>query len=195
MQQRIGPWIDERSNSTPFYVVGADQPRVHVTLDSTIRSASTLRSALSGGVPIPAGAQAAAGGDAHMTVYQPSTDTMWEFYHASSESDGWHADWGGVMQHVSTNPGYYSNAAFDGLAPNAGWNWGTTASSLPMIGGTVMISELQAGHIDHALAMNIPSPCSLWISCPAQPPDSTSSDMSNCLLKRARMQLDPPLYP
>src|SRR5437764_100861 len=92
MQQRIGPWIDERSNSTPFYVVGADQPRVHVTLDSTIRSASTLRSALSGGVPIPAGAQAAAGGDAHMTVYQPSTDTMWEFYHASSESDGWHAD-------------------------------------------------------------------------------------------------------
>ena len=193
MQQRIGPWIDERSNSTPFYVVGADQPRVHVTLDSTIRSASTLRSALSRGVPIPAGAQAAAGGDAHMTVYQPSTDTMWEFYHASSESDGWHADWGGVMQHVSTNPGYYSNAAFDGLAPNAGWNWGSTASSLPMIGGTVMISELQAGHIDHALAMNIPSPCSVWFSWPAQRTDGTSSDMSNCMLEGARLQLDPSL--
>src|SRR5437763_10194968 len=133
-QQRIGPWIDERSNSTPFYVVGRDQAKVPVTLDSAITSAPVLRSALSSGVPIPDGATQAAGSDAHMTVYQPSTDTMWEFLHASLQSDGWHATWGGVMQHVSGNPGHYSNAAFGGLASLAGWNWGSTASSLPIAG-------------------------------------------------------------
>src|SRR3954452_17055503 len=152
MQLKIGPWISERSNSAPFYVVGGDQPKVRVTLDSSAAGALSLRSLLASGVPIPAGAQPAAGGDAHMTIYQPSTDTMWEFWHASLESDGWHADWAGAMQHVSSNPGYYSNAAWDGLDPLQGWNWGSTASSLPMIGGTVMISELEAGHIDHALA-------------------------------------------
>src|SRR5947207_863713 len=31
---QIGPWIDERSNSTPFYVVGADQPKVPVKIDT-----------------------------------------------------------------------------------------------------------------------------------------------------------------
>ena len=35
VQLKIGPWISERTNSTPFYVVGADQPRVPVTLDSS----------------------------------------------------------------------------------------------------------------------------------------------------------------
>ena len=97
------------------------------------------------------------------------------------------------MQHVTSNPGYYSNAAWDGLDPLQGWNWGSTASSLPMIGGTVMISELEAGHIDHALAMNIPAPCSTWFSWPAQRTDGTSTDYSHCLLEGAHLRLDPQL--
>ena len=63
---------------------------------------------------------------------------------AESFLAAWHADWAGAMQHVSTNPGYYSNLAWDGLGATEGWNWGSTASSLPMIGGTAMISELKA---------------------------------------------------
>src|SRR3954447_2161743 len=192
-QLKIGPWIDERYNSTPFYVVGAKQPPVHVTLDSTNGTAVYLRKVLSRGVPIPNGARPAAGSDGHMTVYQPATDTMWEFYRATLEADGWHADWGGAMQPVSTNPGYSSNLAWDGLASNVGWNWGSTASSLPMIGGTVMIKELQAGHIDHALAVNLPAPCKTWFSWPAQRTDGTSTDMSNCMLEGARLRLDPSL--
>jgi hypothetical protein len=193
MQLKTGPWIEERSNSTPWYVVGNDQPKVPVTIDNNPVGANLLRNALSSGVPIPAGAQPAAGVDAHLTIYQPSTDTMWEFWHASLESDGWHADWGGAMQHVSTNPGYYSNLAWNGLGALDGWNWGSTASSLPMIGGTALISELKAGHIDHALAMNIPSPCQTWFSWPAQRTDGTSSDLSNCTLEGAHLRLDPKL--
>jgi hypothetical protein len=192
MQQRIGPWIDERSNSTPFYVVGNDQPKVQVRLDNSPYGAASLRNVLAQGVPIPYGARPAAGVDAHMTIYQPSTDTMWEFWHASLEADGWHADWGGAMQHVSTNPGYYSNLAWDGLGRTLGWNWGSTASSLPMIGGTAMISELRAGHIDHALAINLPAPCKGWFSWPAQRTDGTSSD-TNCLPEGAHLRIDPKL--
>src|SRR4051812_34776004 len=183
MQLKIGPWISERSNSTPFYVVGNDQPKVRVTVDSSSLGALKLRNLLAAGVPIPAGAKQAAGVDAHLTVYQPSTDTMWEFWHASFESDGWHADWGGAMQHVSTNAGYYSNSVWDGLDVLQGWDWGSTASSLPMIAGTAMLSELRAGNIDHALAINIPEPCKTWFSWPAQQTDGTSAQLSTCMLE------------
>jgi hypothetical protein len=192
-QLQIGPWIDERSNSTPFYVVPKSQAKVPVKLDTTPAGFTTLQSVLDKGVPIPSGAQPAAGVDAHLTVYQPSTDTMWEFWHASRQSDGWHAGWGGAMQHVTSNPGYYSNLAWGGLLSTEGWNWGSTASSLPIIGGTVLIKELKAGHIDHALAMNIPNPCSVWFSWPAQRTDGGSTDYSNCTLEGAHLRLDPSL--
>ena len=192
-QLGIGPWIDERSNSTPWYVVSKDQRKVPVKLDTTASYATSLQAVLNKGVPIPSGAHPAAGVDAHLTIYQPSTDTMWEFWHASLQSDGWHAGWGGAMQHVTTNPGYYSNAAWIGLPSTDGWNWGSTASSLPMIGGTVMIKELKAGHIDHALAMNVPNPCSVWFSWPAQRTDGSATDYSTCMLEGAHLRLDPKL--
>src|SRR5207249_1496914 len=48
-QLRIGPWIDERSNSTPFYVVGKSQPKVPVKLDTTAAAAVTLQNVLNKG--------------------------------------------------------------------------------------------------------------------------------------------------
>jgi len=97
------------------------------------------------------------------------------------------------MQHVSTNAGYYSNSVWDGLDVLQGWDWGSTASSLPMIAGTAMLSELRAGHIDHALAINIPEPCKTWFSWPAQQTDGTSAQLSTCMLEGAHLRLDPKL--
>jgi hypothetical protein len=186
-----GPWISESSYSTPIYTVPVDEPKVHVTLD-TGAWGDPLRQALAAGVPIPPGAKAAAGSDAHMTIYQPSTDTLWEFWHARQLADGWHADWGGAMQHVSTNPGYYSNQVWPGLAASDGWNWGGTATSLPVVAGTIRISELRAGHIDHALALDIPTPCRGVFSWPAQRTDGSSTDPS-CLPEGAHLRIDPHL--
>ena len=45
-------------------------------------------------VPIPSDASPAAGPDAHMTVWQPSTDHLWEFFQARKLADGWHANFG-----------------------------------------------------------------------------------------------------
>ncbi len=186
-----GPWISETANSTPFYTVGPDQPGVPVSLD-TGSWGNTLRSALGGGVPIPANAVPAAGTDHHMTIYQPSTDTLWEFWHASKQANGWHAGWGGAMQHVSSSPGYFSNSAWTGLAPSDGWDWGATASSLPVIAGTIMIDELRSGHIDHALALDIPSACTGFFSWPAQRTDGRLNS-ADCLPEGAHLRLDPSL--
>jgi hypothetical protein len=64
---------------TPLYRVGPGQPRVPVYLDSGLWG-EQLAERFQAGVPIPPGAQPVAGSDRAMTVWQPSTDTYWEFF-------------------------------------------------------------------------------------------------------------------
>ena len=92
-------------------------------------------------VPLPPDAQPAAGTDGHLTVYQPTTDSLWEFWQLHPEADGFHASWGGAMNHVSRSPGYYTQDSYPGSTSQ----WGSTATSLPVIGGTIMVSELASG--------------------------------------------------
>ena len=67
-------WIDTTSYSTPIYTVPASQPSVPVIISS---DNTPLRAAMAA-VPVPADAQPAAGTDEEMTIYQASTDTLWE---------------------------------------------------------------------------------------------------------------------
>src|SRR6185437_2223459 len=61
--------------STPIYTVPANQPTVPVIMDYN----NPLAPAMSA-VPIPANALPAAGTDEEATVYQPSSDTLWEMW-------------------------------------------------------------------------------------------------------------------
>ncbi|HYJ00239.1 MAG TPA: hypothetical protein VEX36_11280 [Thermoleophilaceae bacterium] len=183
----IGPWVGTVLASTPLYVVPKDQPRVRVTVDDTgVVGAARLQRAFAA-VPIPPGAKPAQGTDAHLTIYQPSTDSMWEFWKAHRRPDGWHAGWGGAMSNVADSPGYYGPHAW----PGAGANWGATASSLPLIGGVMLLSELRAGRVDHALAMNIPFPRRDEYAWPAQRTDGDGPP--DALPEGARLRLDPTL--
>ena len=186
-----GPWINETSFSTPFYTVPADQPKVRVVLDAGAWGAS-LQRALDEGVPIPAGARPADGTDGHLTVYQPASDTLWEFWKAVRMDDGWHAAWGGAMRGVSKSPGYYSSRSWVGLSGSEGRNWGASATSLPIIAGTIMIDELRRGRIDHALALDIPNACRTIFSWPAQRTDGTLATR-DCMPEGAHLRLDPTL--
>jgi hypothetical protein len=162
------------------YTVPAGQPAVRVVLDSQYAEPD-LRAAWQE-VPIPDGAVQAVGTDGHMIVHQPSTDTMWEFWRAEKRADGWHAAWGGRMPNVSTNPGFYTNPS----------NWGSTATSLPMLGGLIRLDELEAGRIDHALALAIPEIRKDVYSWPAQRSDG-SLDAPNAIPEGTRFRLDPSL--
>jgi len=190
-QSGIGPWINETEYSTPLYVVGAGQPKVAVRLTQGPWAAD-LKNAFAEGVPIPAYAVPAVGTDGQMTIYQPSSNTLWEFWRAVKTESGWQATWGGAMQDVSESPGYYTDTSWPGLTPTQGWNWGATATSLPVIAGTIRIAELRAGHIEHALAMDIPNACAHAFSFPAQRSDGTEEN-ANCLPEGAHLRLNPSL--
>jgi hypothetical protein len=184
----VGPWIATSNYSTPIYVVGPHQPLVYVALeDNTLSWRVTLQSAFAA-VPIPENAQPAAGTDAQMTIYQPSTDRLWEFWRASKRADGWHASWGGAIDGQSQSPGYYATSSWAGSAPN----WGASASSLPLVAGTMMIGELRSGHVDHALAMEVPFPRAGVYAWPAQRTDGLGTVPTD-LPEGARLRLDPRL--
>ena len=177
------PWMNTTSYSVPVYVVGADQPTVHVTLDSW---GPDLQAAFDA-VPIPDNAKAAAGSDEHMVVWQPTTDKMWEFFEMHQESDGWHASWGGEMDNVSTNPGYFTH---EGQSTN----WGATATGLPLLGGLVTAADLERGYINHALAISLVETDKGSWSWPAQRTDGNNwSPGITPIPEGTRFRLDPTL--
>jgi len=159
--------------SSPMYVVPANQPLVPVNvIEPTVSNHIALQKVLSKGVPIPPNAQSAAGTDGHMTIYQPSTNTLWDLWRACSPegpnnyeswvahqtcpsmpASTWTVQYGGVMTNVSENLGYFDANSDPGYS---GYFWGATATSLPVAAGMVTMAELQQGEIKHALALDIP---------------------------------------
>jgi hypothetical protein len=182
-----GPWIDTTA-STPIYRVGAHVRRVRVRLDNPTASWRAPLQASFDAVPIPVNAEPATGPDAHMTIWQPATDKLWEFFEARKLADGWHAAWGGSIQHVSRSPGYYTEHSW----PGAQSFWGATATSLPVAAGTIRIDELLRGHIDHALAVDLPYPRAGVFSWPAQRTDGTGVG-SDAIPEGTHLRLDPRL--
>ncbi|HEY1713189.1 MAG TPA: hypothetical protein VGG07_09815 [Solirubrobacteraceae bacterium] len=176
----FGVYMNTTSYSAPVYVVPGDQPTVPVAL--TV-SAPDLQQEFNA-VPIPPGAKPAAGSDAHLTVWQPSTDKLWEFWKLGQTSrGGWTARWGGEMDDVSTNPGYFDH---DGITND----WGATATSLPLLGGLITFADLKRGYIDHALAIAVPEAEEGVFSWPAQRSDGRYTG-GVALPEGIRFRLDP----
>ena len=180
--EKRGPWIAVKGYSTPIYTVSRSQPRVRVILDNL---SPALARAFSS-VPLKANIRPASGTDAQLTVWQPSTDRLWEFWGMHHEADGWHARWGGAMQHVSRNLGYFHAGAW----PGASYHWGATATGLPLVGGLITLEDLRLGHIDHALAIGVPRVAAGIVTWPAQRTDGTSETQGG-IPAGTRFRLDP----
>lgn len=183
-----GPFVQTYSYTTPVYVVGRDQRAVRVAIDTDQTSAwvNSLQGA-SNNVPVPPRAQASPGTDSQITIFQPSTNRLWEYWHFRHEGDGWHARWGGAIDNVSGNPGYYSPLAWNGAMSI----WGASGTSLPLVAGTMTLAELRSGEINHALAMSIPDPRAGVAAWPAQRSDGTGSAAE--LPEGAHLRLNPRL--
>ncbi len=170
--------------NTSFYSVTASQKRVDVKWDDC-QGKGYVPAGLfgSGGqfmsVPIPDDAVPAAGTDSSLSIYQPSSDTMWDFWLAKKNLDGWHACWGGRMDKVSQAGGWFPG------------RFGASASGLSQIGGSLGIREAQAGRVNHALALHIPRPA-VWydVSWPAQRSDGMDTG-PNGIPEGTRLRLDP----
>jgi hypothetical protein len=123
----------------------------------------------------------ARGNDAQLVVWQPATDSMWEFFKLVRKEDGWHANWGGRMTGMSSNPGWFAEK-----------NWGATATGLPLLGGLITLDDLRRGEIDHALALGVTRARSHLWSWPARRTDGATAN-PGAIPEGARFRLDPKL--
>jgi len=133
--------INTREYASPVYVVGPDVPTVKVT-EWDCQKKGHPDSGLAEqwqAVPIPDHAVPSKGTDAEMTVYQPSTDTVWEFWQARKVNGKWQACWGGRLKNASASDGVFYK------------HYGATATSLPFLGGQITAEELARGEIRHAM--------------------------------------------
>ena len=135
-------------------------------------------------VPIPSYAEPAGGTDAEMSVYQPSSDTLWEFWVTKKADDGtWQACWGGQMTDVSHNPGIWPSG------------FGTTATGLPFVGGQITAQELARGQIDHVIGIALVDTDAFTVlSWPANRSDGFNpKHLLHRIAEGQRFRLDPAL--
>jgi hypothetical protein len=179
-----GPWFNTTSYSVPVYVVPANQRTTKVKLDTW---GPDLQQAFDA-VPIPRSAKAAAGTDHSLTIWQPSTNKLWDFWLMHGSNGKWNARWGGEMDDVSSNPGYFTHSGQTN-------NWGATATGLPLLGGLVTFADLQRGYINHALAMALVETQREDWTWPAQRTDGNvfSKGVTTPIPEGMRFRLDPKL--
>ena len=197
--------INTSSYASPIYVVGPDVPTQMVTQrnNKDKKVYNPLQSQFLA-VPIPDYAVPADGTDREMTIYQPSTDTMWELYSMKLSSTltdppytpvpttKWTCSWGGRMDGVSKDDGIWTNP------------FGTTATGLPFLGGQISVEELRRGHIPHAIGIALVN-TETWkiFSWPANRSDGYNPNaLPNRIPEGLRFRLDPtidvdalPLHP
>ena len=158
---QFGTWVNTTTWSAPVYVVGPDQPRVAIHVNTAFSRYSWADDALLAtdldSVPLPPDASPAgppesktvSWSDHELIVYQPSTDQAWELYHLVNGQSGWSVTDGGRITHLSTSDGSYS-PWLDGKAH------GMTGSGIPLLTSLQRIDELQHGSIDHTVALSLP---------------------------------------
>jgi hypothetical protein len=134
--------INTTAYSCPIYVVGPDVKPVAVTeWDCQNKGfkdpdlAAQWRA-----VPMPDYAAPADGTDEEMCIYQPATDSMWEFWQTRKVDGQWQACWGGAVHNLSKSPGIWGK-------------YSTTATGLPFVGGQITPDELRRGAIEHVLGI------------------------------------------
>lgn len=130
-------------------------------------------------VPIPPQAVPMDGEDGQLSVWAPHEDRLWEFWVARKLGDTWEACWGGRIDNVSKNRGYFEPP------------FGVNASGLVMTESMVTVAEAQSGRIEHAVALAIPAPADYFVY-PAQRTDGGSGE-SKAIPEGARLRLDPAL--
>ncbi len=169
-----GPWIATSDFSVPIVRVGARQKRVRVKLDTSY--APLQRDFAS--VPVPRDARPAPGSDRHLVVWQPATDTMWEFWLMQRKRRRLARALG-----RETTPG----VAQLGVNPSP---TGATASGLPLVGGLMTLDELRRGRIDHALSVAIPTTRAGVAAWPATRTDGQDPSRT-AIPEGTRFRLDP----
>ncbi|MEK7514586.1 MAG: putative Ig domain-containing protein, partial [Patescibacteria group bacterium] len=161
-QTKVGPgipWlpgINKGDFSSPIYIVtDPSTVKVPVTIVQGGSEAtwSPFNSIAKKGVRVPTNALPATGSDGSLAIWDQIDDVYYDFWQLKKVNGAWQASWGGYIVDVSNS---------DGIIPVIKNVWGgpeaqgSTATSLPLMGGAIYLAELKAGVIPHALGFAIP---------------------------------------
>jgi hypothetical protein len=161
--------------SPPLFVVAIERPTVRVRAERADDPAWTFEPLQQQwkNVPLPDGL------DKEAIVYQPSTGRYWKFWgmersgrkvvdSAGRRVDEWRAAWGGRIDDLGRNPGYFPTTP-------EGYKFGTAATGFALLAGLITIAEQRQGTIDHAIHVALPlTRRSVWVP-PAQQTDGEES--------------------
>lgn len=170
-----------------YYPVAANTRRQDVVFNDCWKYGYTPDGLFNGAghfknVPIPVDAIPTIGSDSQITIHDPASDQIWEFWMMRRNSNGrWSACWGGRIDKLSKNIGSFPTY------------FGTNATSTLGAAGAISIAEAQRGSIRHAMSLQIINPAP-WnqFSWPAQRSDGSSNSRSP-ILEGTRLRLDPRL--
>lgn len=175
--------VQTKDYASPVYTVGAEVPTVKVTQWDCQKRGMTDPGLAQhwAAVPIPDHAEQSKGTDGEMTIYQPSTNTVWEFWQTRKVDGKWQACWGGRLQNAQQ-----SHGTFPG-------HYGTTATSLPFLGGQITAEELRRGEIKHAIGIAlVETEGAQLYSWPANRSDGLNPNrVPNRIPEGIRFRLDP----
>lgn len=167
--------------SAPIYVADADTPVTKWEYDNCTQAPGLhppFGEALAA-VPTLPDMLVSNGSDGEIAIYQPSTDTYWDFWRAQVNGQGqWSACWGGKIDRYSESAGVFE-------AP-----LGATATGLALGAFLIRIEELKRGHIDHAVNIattRTRKDCQSW---PANRNDG-NTDGADIACEGQRFRLDP----
>ncbi|MBO3128721.1 malectin domain-containing carbohydrate-binding protein [Dermatophilus congolensis] len=161
--------FNNREFTTAMHVAEPGTPRIDIihscAVDWGVPSNLFDGAAHFRSVPVPANAIPAAGSDGEMSIYDPATDQLWEFWKMSRDSKNrWQACWGGRIDNFSTHETVFPDG------------FGASASGMAISPGMITLDDIRRGRIDHAIALAVPTPSGLGYSWPANRTDGTSTD-------------------
>lgn len=158
-------WISRNKTTVPYFRVTTDIPRVPVYVKDKTNTL-ILNALMQSGVPIPDEFVYAPGNDGHAFIADEYHNVGYEFYKMKQDDNGdWFCQWGAVIPNLSNHTGR--------LDVINGEKHGARASSLALMGGVMLLSELESGVIPHAIAVGVPKSSEFW-QFPAARTDTSS---------------------
>ncbi|QWF70861.1 DUF4124 domain-containing protein [Methylomonas paludis] len=168
--------------SAPVFIADSSTPVVPVTqLGCQNTTPNPGLKAQLANVPVPAGTVSPADSDGEVVIYDPTSDTLWEFWKMQNVNGNWQACWGGQIPNFST-----SNSIFP-------WPYGATATGLPLASGQITAEEIQSGQINHVIGIALVDLADKSIfSWPANRSDgSNPNNIPNRIPAGTHFRLDP----
>jgi hypothetical protein len=125
----------------PVVWVPAGQPRVPLSVQPRC---SSFLSDTGSSAPIPPWAPTSGGGDSILTLYQPSSDSLWEFWqaHHDNHGTGWSA----------CDAAKAALSTFSGVFP---FPYGETATGISNLATEVTEADVLSGSIKHAIGLQV----------------------------------------